>query len=289
MMRLLVAIPHFFDPAGSPQSRRHGAQSADARSRVAALASCIHSLHQLYGSPQCMMQFVHRRTQAANERLRGEVHVAVCTTGHRHLLERLPVNASFYHHHATDAEPLLLGFECHALLRDRSGDYDYYCYLEDDLMLHDPWLFVKLAWFNRLAGRDKLLLPNRFERGTQPLVTKAYVDGDLSEAATSRFQNLDVEPELNGTVMGLPVTFRRPFNPHAGCFFLTAEQMAHWQRQPHFLDRETSFIGPLESAATLSVMRTFQIYKPAIENASFLEIEHFGTGFLSQLRKKEEG
>jgi hypothetical protein len=63
--------------------------------------------------------------------------------------------------------------------------------------------------------------------------------------------------------------------------------MAHWMRQPHFLDRSPAFIGPLESAATLGIMRTFRIYKPARENASFLEIEHFGTGFLSQLRRPD--
>jgi hypothetical protein len=60
--------------------------------------------------------------------------------------------------------------------------------------------------------------------------------------------------------------------------------MAYWAAQPHFLDRDTGFIGPLESAATLGIMRTFRVYKPAVENASFLEIEHHGTAFISQLR-----
>jgi hypothetical protein len=38
-----------------------------------------------------------------------------------------------------------------------------------------------------------------------------------------------------------------------------------------FFDRDTSFIGPLESAATLGIMRAFRIYKPAPEHAAFLE------------------
>ena len=64
--------------------------------------------------------------------------------------------------------------------------------------------------------------------------------------------------------------------------------METWSRQPHFLDRDTSFIGPLESAATLGIMRTFRVYKPAVESAGFLEIEHFGTSFLGELRRRGE-
>jgi hypothetical protein len=56
--------------------------------------------------------------------------------------------------------------------------------------------------------------------------------------------------------------------------------MAHWANQPHFLDRDTSFIGPLESAATLGIMKTFRIYKTAPNQANFLEIQHFGTAFV---------
>ncbi len=62
--------------------------------------------------------------------------------------------------------------------------------------------------------------------------------------------------------------------------------METWARQPYFLDRDTRFIGPLESAATLGIMRTFRVYKAAAENAGFFEIEHFGTSFLGQLRRR---
>jgi hypothetical protein len=73
----------------------------------------------------------------------------------------------------------------------------------------------------------------------------------------------------------LPLEFRRASNPHAGCFFLDGEQMDLWRAQPHFLDRDTAFVGPLESAATLGIMKTFRVYKPARACASFLEVQHF--------------
>src|SRR5207237_1243261 len=94
-------------------------------------------------------------------------------------------------------------------------------------------------------------------------------------------------PTLRSAVIGLDVAFRRTSNPHSGCFFLNLDQMKDWAGRDHFLDRNVSFIGPLESAASLGIMRTFRVYKPAVENANFLEIEHFGTEFISQLRHRD--
>ena len=56
--------------------------------------------------------------------------------------------------------------------------------------------------------------------------------------------------------------------------------MKHWTEQPYFLDRERSFFSPTESAATLGLMRTFRVYKPELAMASFLEIEHYGSGWI---------
>lgn len=81
--------------------------------------------------------------------------------------------------------------------------------------------------------------------------------------------------------MNTPIVFRRALNPHSGCYFLNSRQMQHWIEQPYFLDRDTSFVGALESAATLGIMRAFKIYKPAPQHGNFLEIQHFGTAFLS--------
>ena len=47
-----------------------------------------------------------------------------------------------------------------------------------------------------------------------------------------------------------------------------------------FLDGDCSFAGPLESAASLGVMKNFRIYKPAYANAGFLEIRHLHNRYL---------
>ncbi|MEM9771051.1 MAG: hypothetical protein AAF889_05555 [Cyanobacteria bacterium P01_D01_bin.73] len=52
--------------------------------------------------------------------------------------------------------------------------------------------------------------------------------------------------------------------------------MESWSRKIFFLDRDIRFIGPLESAASLGLMKAFRIYRAAPENANFLELQHHG-------------
>jgi hypothetical protein len=290
-MRILVAIPHYFDPGVGDvgDGRRHGSRGGDPRPRVAALAACVAAWHQLFGPAQRVIDHTTRVARPANAPLVGPVDVVLCTTGDRHLLPGLPLPAGSFRHHPAVCEPLLLGFECRAILRDHLGRYDYFCFMEDDLICRDPWLFAKLAWFTGQLGDGALLQPNRYEVGPLGLVHKAYIDGDITERATSAYQDLAESPVVTFRLLGQQVAFHRPLNPHSGCFFLNAAQMRRWADRPDFLDRDTGFIGPLESAATLGVLKNFRIYKPAPENASFLEIEHHGTGFLSQLRRRESG
>jgi nucleotide-binding universal stress UspA family protein len=289
-MRVLVTIPHYVRPGEtSADGRVYGALAADSEPRLRALIACLTALHQSFGAPPCFIHHGRRIAEMAEAVTPNSVDVVICTTRGHHLLDRLGVAPRYYTHHATDVEPLLLGFACHAVLRDRLGSYDYFCYMEDDLIVHDPWFFHKLAWFNRQVGDDKLLQANRFEACLNHLVAKVYVDGELNPAATAPFQNLGDSPPLVGEAFGMRVQFQRTLNPHSGCFFLNARQMGYWASQPHFTDHASRFIGPLETAASLGIMRTFKIYRPAPANADFLEVQHAGTGYLEQLCAPAEG
>ncbi|HIK37673.1 MAG TPA: calcium-binding protein [Geminocystis sp. M7585_C2015_104] len=277
-MKLLFAIPHFYNPEGGG---RHGSLRKNPRPRITALTQCIYNLRYLYDSFPCWIN--HARGVASPAEGQGyKVDIIICTTGNFHLLSQIPLPSSFFEHCPTQAEPKLLGFECHRVLKENLGRYDYYCYLEDDLILHDPWFFIKLNWFTSQAGNGSVLQPNRYEHAIKgDRVWKCYVDGELRPDITARFQDIQQEYELAGTIMGEKISLRRTLNPHSGCFFLNAEQMEHWSSMPYFLDRDCSFIGPLESAATLGIMKTFRVYKPAPPYTSFLEIQHFGNGYLS--------
>jgi hypothetical protein len=274
-MRILITIAHFFNPSNGGQ---YGSQRKP-QPRIQALTQCITNVHQLFGN-QCIIDIAQRLAIPANLSQSHDIDIVICTTQNCHLLEQIPVPSVFYKHYPTKAEPMLLGFECQAVLKECLGKYDYYCFLEDDLILHDPWFFIKLAWFTDLSGDLNLLQPNRYEVSISHIVRKAYIDGNLAPRVTAKFQNVQEQLELLGKIMNTSVVFRRALNPHSGCYFLNTRQMHHWVKQPYFLNRDTSFIGPLESAATLGIMQTFKIYKP-VTHASFLEIQHFGTTFLS--------
>lgn len=281
-MRLLCAIPHFYKKDPAP---KHGSQGSDASGRITALAKALFALRQLATERQCVIDILTRTARPLPTSDPVEVRIGICTTGPHHLLTRLPVPQQWYRQYPTKADPLELGFECHRLLAEHRDEYDMFAYLEDDIVLRDPQFLDKLRWFTSQAGPEALLQPNRYETSCSAPLCKAYVDGDLAPRVTRPYQDTTRLSMINGRHLGRDITFVRPLNPHSGCFFLNREQLTRWAGGKYFLDRDTSFIGPLESAATLSVMRTFRIYKPGPANMAFLEIEHQGNGFISLIGK----
>ncbi len=283
-MRLLLAIPHCF---GSGAKGRYGSMRADRPARIDALGKCISALHRLFGGTPYLTNLAKPITTPANKKTASQVDVIVCTAKDQHVLDDLPISQGAYVHHPTDCDPMFLGYECHAVLREHLDRYDFFCYLEDDLILHDPWFFVKLRCFTEQDGSGSLLQPNRFEIAKDALARKAYIDGDLADKVTSRYQDINDQPQVLVPLMGVRVPCHRQRNPHSGCFFLNPQQMEHWSKRPYFLDRESTFFSPLESAATLGIMRTFRIYKPAPSVANFLEIEHYGDAWMKRIAQRD--
>ncbi len=282
-MRILFTIAHCFKPM---IGGRYASQRNEPQPRLQAMTANIAALHQLFGKLQWNIDIGQRLALPANQLQAHELDIIICTTQNYHLLTQLPLPSQFYQHHPTQVEPMLLGFECQAVLRDCLGQYDYYCFLEDDLILHDPWFFVKLNWFTQQFGHLSLLQPNRYEVAIHGLSRKAYIDGDLTLKATASFQNVKQRSQLQAETLGMTITFRRALNPHAGCYFLNANQLAHWVSQPYFLDRDIQFVGPLESAASLGIMKAFRVYKTVPEQAGFFEIQHFGMSYLNLIGKQ---
>jgi len=278
-MKILVTIPHFFR---QQIDAKHGSQK-NPTARLQALTNCILSLHQLFGKQQSMIQIGERIAINANNSQDNVLDIIICTTGDYHLINQIKLPTNFYQHYPTKAEPMLLGFECHQILAENLNKYDYYCYLEDDLIMRDSNFFTKLNWFNQLTNYRKLLQPNRYELTLSLLTTKCYIDGDLLPRVTAPFQDVHEEAELTLTMMNNSLIFKRALNPHSGCFFLTNEQLKYCTEKDYFLSKETNFVGALESAATLGIMKTFQIYKTVPEFANFLEIQHYGSAFASLL------
>jgi hypothetical protein len=310
-LRVLVTIPHFYR---ARSSRLYGSGTESRKERIESVRACLGALFETWSSEAYTANLARPENLPANGATQVKLNVVLCVSGNDHLLDAIEIPDGCIEVRSVHGDPLFLGYECHEVLRDRLGQFDYYAYMEDDLVLTDPWAFTKLRWFAQMVGEESLLQPNRFEladcrAGFQParsaleietdapemgrlktcptIGRKAYIDGDLPPEKTARYQDISIEPVLNGRFLGAPVAFCRTTNPHAGCFFLTERQMRHWSEQPYFLDRDASFYSPLEGAATVGIMRTFRTYKPARENANFFEVRHMGDGWMKKLAARD--
>ena len=272
-MRVLLALVHYFK---AEEGSRHSSTDAHRRDqRADVLRRVIDSWRGTLGATT-QINIEHKRF----ERLRGAVDaldIVVLTNGTDHLLDEAHARARGVRHVRVQLDnPRMLGFAARQLFADTRNAYDLFCYSEDDLRISDPGFVAKVAAFQDAFGPRRLLMPNRFEWNTTGPTLKTWIDGDLRPGAIAKWR--DALPDEEFLRLG-PTTFRRALNPHSGFHALTAVQLAAWMREPHFADRDCAFISPLESAATLGVMKTFTIYKSFGIDAGFLEVEHLDTRF----------
>ncbi|MEM9771050.1 MAG: hypothetical protein AAF889_05550 [Cyanobacteria bacterium P01_D01_bin.73] len=180
-MRIAIAVPHFFKPDGEGH---YGSVRDDHRPRVEALSKCLTNLHANFGEKQFDFYYSdHMELRPNNQSTQLKLDIFLCTKDDSHILSRLTENREFndlfIHVPVQCDDPKMLGFECHQVLADRLGDYDYYCYLEDDLIIHDPYFFQKVQWFTEQMGSQCVIQPNRFEVMRSPLGQKVYIDPDF--------------------------------------------------------------------------------------------------------------
>ncbi len=268
-----MTIPHAF--LDLPHAR-YGSEQGNTAHRAAVLQRTVAALHQSFGPRHRLIG----PTDPACNTGHVSLTVVLCTAADQHLADTLP--EGLVYHHRTDLHPRLLGFACHAMLKANLGQFDWYGYLEDDCELTDGLFFDKLAWFNATFGAGVILQPNRFEVSNGP-VSKLYIDGAMEGDAAAPFQDVTKRPRLVAPVLGRSMVFQRVANPHSGCFFVDAAQMAVLAAHPEFGAYSDAFQGPLESAASLPILRSFDVYKPARENAAFLEIRHLDQRLLDRL------
>jgi hypothetical protein len=289
-MKVLVTIPHFHNPKGGGA---YGSTSSESGRRAEALSRSIAGLHESLGPRQAFLYCLHElvpgrgngRLLKVNNQAADALDIAVCTVGDSHLINSLSVPSGMFHHQPVKSDPMMIGFACQQVLKAHLGKYDFYCYLEDDLLIQDPFFLRKLEWFTRTFGEEVLLLPHRYEISSKEALHKLYIDGPVRPDFTARWQDVNDRRMLNSEFLGHEISFERWSNPHSGCFFLSAAQMARWAESPTFGDGDCSFAGPLESAASLGVMKNFRIHKPAVPHAGFLELQHLHNRYLGEALK----
>ncbi len=276
-MRVLVALVHYFRGEADPRHASTDGRLQAVRKRRVEMV--VEAYRGLFGRP-ATIDIEGKRFQHGSGG-GDRIDLAVVTVPGCSLLD-----ADFLRRHgvvtieAKPDDPRFLGFHAHELFARLRAEYDLFCYSEDDLRPVDPDLFAKLAWFADGTGGARVLSPNRYEWNPAGPAIKTYVDGDLRAGFVDPLLALrpDVDT-LTLDALGRPRLFRRARNPHSGFFAVTQAQLGAWMRMGHWLDRDASFVSPLESAATLGLAKAFPVFKPFGASAAFLELEHLDTRF----------
>lgn len=279
-MKILVAIVHHWNPEGGG---RHASLRPNPAPRILALQEQLLCLLRM-ANRQGAIDIGSMEVIDANQTLRHALDLRVVTDGQHTVLDHLPpaLRSRFQEEVRVPQTPKQLGFEAQKLLAENvDQQYDLFVYLEDDLLIHDPYFFQKISWFSRQLGPECVLLPQRMEIAANPhVVDRLFIDGSvLPEEVREWIPN--PPPALAIELPTGTVYFESPRNPHAGCFALTSEQMTRWIASDFWQDGDCSYISPLESAATLGLIKMFRLYKPALACASWLELQHWGTSFSS--------
>ena len=287
-MRVHVCIPHYVREATDASSNPNGYGSLRAGvqfRRALALNRCLHSLLELQRQPKLTVLNIHHTRIDHVPALQTpiELHISVCTDGEHQLDEVLDLfrpRIEVVLLQPDNPRELPLACRDH-LIANRSGA-DLLMYLEDDLVIHDPAFFDKQRWFLEKTEHRFSLMPHRYEPVHQAGIHRLLVDGPLDPKFIRRF----MQPQANaaqGIYRGQEtVHFDLTNNPHSGCFVVSTPQAEELSKKP--LPR-MGFVGPLETAATLTVLHRYPVMKPNLKHWRFLQIEHGHPSFLRYLNE----
>jgi len=274
-MRALIVLVHYFSPEANPRHTSVDESRRDNRTR--AIETVIEGYRGLFG-PASKLRFSDKTLDVGPASVDLDIRVLTvpgCSLVSPEFRRRHGVNETL----CSPSNPRHLGFFAYRVFAKLAADYDWFVFSEDDLLVRDPLLFDKLAWFNASFGDRRVLSPNRLEWNPKAAFLKTYIDGDISGRTFKRLTDpLQDEDVLTARPLHSEISFQRARNPHSGFFAITKAQLAHWMAQPHWLDEDVSFVSPLESAATLGLTKTFSVYKP-LNPAAFLEVEHLDDRF----------
>jgi hypothetical protein len=166
-----------------------------------------------------------------------------------------------------NCDPLYVGFRVQDELVDSVDQFDWFVFIEDDILINDSCFLDKIAAFHQHSTVQDVLLPNRYE----------FLDG------TKRYIDLTIESEmawnrLSAFKLG-DIKFAECINPHSGMYCLSQAQIKYWARSKRTWKNQIVMVGPLESAATFCLLECFNLYKPHSNNLHYLEVQHYDTKY----------
>ena len=208
----------------------------------------------------------------------ADVELVLNTMPGRHVAAELPdhLKKQLVVREHDIAEPLLLGFEAQEEFVRRANDADWFLYTEDDIVLGDSLVLEKLRYFNEGAPDGAVLLPHRYELWQG---RKHYIDLVSKQSPELGPSNRFTVVEIGGW------RFAEFENPHSGWYCLSQSQLRRWLATRRRWYGKISFVAARESAATGCLAEAFRLYKPHIDNMTYLEIRHWDTKY-AELRDR---
>jgi len=278
-----VYIPHYLAAEAEP---RHGSGiGAQRRFRETAFRRCLLALQgQRRRRRDLLLNIGARVIEAAPLVAAGEeelpalrLEIRVLTNGRDRLAQVLEDFGGDLREEVLELEdPRQLPLLCRDRLVADEQPADLRLYLEDDLILHDPLFFDKQRWWLDLVEHRQVLMPHRYELVRGGAAGRLLVDGPLARKVVDGL-NQPQPAVLRAVFEGREVVFDRTANPHAGLFVISEQQRRQLLEGP--LPRE-GFVGPLETAATYTVLQRWPVCKPALAHRRFLMVEHGHPSFL---------
>ncbi|MDO8801131.1 hypothetical protein [Phenylobacterium sp.] len=281
MIRVLACMPHFFRRTSAKTSFNNGSNLETVGARAAQFSYSLRQLVAILEETQFHMgspdRIAAEEVRLLPKAASGDV-VVVSQEGENLLAE--VSNGNFVEHVLWDGPPRELGYHCRRVFAERAGEYDLYCFIEDDTAILDPAFFQKVAAFHAAFGDDKILLPNRFEiMGVMDGAWRAYLDAPVF--SRHRTPNRPGPDELSLPNFDGAVRFTKSTDSMSGCYVITDAQLRSWMTMPDFqaplpywIDRGDD---PME-ITQIPMAGRLPIYRPAPENIGFLEVHHVPNG-----------
>ena len=291
-LRLRVVIPHFFREGANEGTEGYGSgRLGNYLPRSLALARCLGSVLALNRAPRdWILNIAERQLELTPVScLAGlpevNVELNLFVTGEHWLQEVVELYAPRLQLHRLSLEdPRQLPLTAVRQLLDMSTTADLSIYLEDDLVIQDPRYADKLAWFHERTDHRFVLMPHRREPTEANAPQQLYVDGPIKPKGQSDcvWAGEEVEVATGRFWDGQEVKFSEASNPHSGSFCISAPQLEHIRQAPW---PPANFVGPLETAATGTLLGHFPVLKPSWSCRDFLALEHGNPSFLSCLNE----
>lgn len=177
---------------------------------------------------------------------------------------------------SSQQDPMLVEFDSYDLFLENVKKYDYFFFLEDDIIINDALWMHKIDYFNTEINDPSILLfPHRYEYDNG---VKFYNDQIMhSTMESDRYRYAEWS-----TIKIGGIKFCQYENPHAAIHCLTRKQVEYWSQKGNPLRNVVTAFGTLESAATFNLYHAFSIYKPHPECLGYLEVRHLGNKYMKQ-------